>query len=163
MCRPKRSSRRAWLAVGLLLVVCMLLVWIAFPFISSEWRIHLANKRVSSRLEYVNEAADDRARQSRQIRSLIELAAEHIQSLGGTCKELDKKYGSNGLPNIIDLSKWRGKDPDLALLRVFRLLKDTDSRDGYFSLSLPPTTTDAGLAYVEDLRIYAHWTCPGPT
>ncbi len=159
----KRSSRSAWLVAGPLFVgSCLLLTWSVYQNFWPDLQAYFEAIRTSGRTSQL-EPAVDHARYRRQIQSLIELAAKHIRALGGTCSESFKK-GSGGLLDEIDLSKWRGKDPDLALLRVFLLLDDDNrinDHSNYFRLTLPPATTDASLVYLENLSNLRKLNMPG--
>ncbi len=117
MARSERSSRSVWLVVGLLFVgSCLPLAWCldrnAWPDLQAYFEATRDSGRTSR-----PEAALDHARYKRQIRSIIELAADDIRQLGGTCSQSAVK-GENILDEI-DLSNWHGKDPDLTLLRFF--------------------------------------------
>jgi hypothetical protein len=103
---PKRSSRAAGLVVGPLLADSgLLLAWSVDRNAWPDWQAHFEPTKVAG-LAAQRELAAERARHERQIRSLIELAANHIRQLGGTCSQSAVK-GANILDEI-DLSKWRG-------------------------------------------------------
>lgn len=159
---PRPSSRSAWLVVGPLFVgSCLLLAWSVYRNAWPDWQTYFEPTKVAGRAAQ-RELAAERARHERQIRSLIELAADHIRQLGGTCSQSAVK-GANILDEI-DLSKWRGKDPDLALLRVFLLLEDDNrinDHNNWFTLILPPATTDDSLLYVENLTNLCALRMPG--
>jgi len=159
---PRKSARPAWLVVGPLLAgICLLLAWSVYRNAWPNLQAYFEPANVAGRAAQ-RELAAQRARHERQIRSIIELAADHIRQLGGTCSQSAVK-GENILDEI-DQSKWRGKDPDLALLRVFLLLEEDNrinDHSNWFTVTLPPATTDDSLLYVENLTNLCELSMPG--
>lgn len=130
---------------------CLLMAGSVYRFVWPDVKQYYSAVHVASR-KAEKEWRQTQERQESQIRSIIELAAQHIRSLDGRCFTVPKKDVS--LLDGIDLSGWRGDDQDLPLLRVFVLLEDDNRINGHsnsFTLTLGPAATDSSLAYLEGL------------
>ena len=145
---PVAPRRRKWVTVLLLVVgSCLMLSVSLYLFAWPDVRRYFSPSQVASR-----QRERDCASYRRRVDSTVEAAIDHIQTLGGRVELELQKF--NEVVYDIDLSQWRGRDVDLALLLPFRLLAD-DNRvndpDRFVTLALDSKATDASLSYVGDL------------
>lgn len=145
-------SRRPGVIVWLLFVAsCVLLAGSLYRYAWPGIQRYYEPSRIAAR-------AEERERENycqgyrRQVSSMVALAVERVQTLGGRCDKQSGKYDEEFYE--IDLSQWQGTDADLALLLPFRLFVE-DNRlndpDRFFELTLNSKSTDDSLAYVGEL------------